>query len=243
MKPVKRFALNERGRDLAVGDCHGNFSKLGAALDSVKFDPTVDRLFSVGDLGDRGPESDQALEWLEKPWFHAVAGNHEDMAIRFPNGGIDTRNYIANGGAWNVANTPDVSRQFADAFSGLPIAMEVDTTAGRVGIVHAECPFPSWRDFVAALEHPGISKSMRDTVIDAAQWSRERITAMSHESVADVRAVIVGHTPVERMTSLGNTIYIDTGAWIVRENRPFTILDLETLRPVEQRSVGLWDER
>lgn len=71
---------------------------------------------------------------------------------------------------------------------------------------------------------------MRKAIIEAALWSRERITAMEHETVAGVRAIVVGHTPVERFTSLGNTLYIDTGA--VFRGRDFTILDAATLQPV-----------
>lgn len=83
---VARFARNPLGRDLIAGDVHGHFSRLAAALDAVAFDPVRDRLFSVGDLVDRGPESDHALDWLARPWFYAVSGNHEDMAIRWPRG-------------------------------------------------------------------------------------------------------------------------------------------------------------
>ena len=52
---IRRFPLNRRGRDLAVGDIHGYFALLQQALNRVGFDPVCDRLFSVGDLTDRGP--------------------------------------------------------------------------------------------------------------------------------------------------------------------------------------------
>ncbi|MBP5144082.1 metallophosphoesterase, partial [Pseudomonas chlororaphis] len=74
MNKIQRFEINTAGRDFAVGDIHGHFTKLQAALDAVQFDPTVDRLFSVGDLVDRGPESADVDTWLAKPWFHAVRG-------------------------------------------------------------------------------------------------------------------------------------------------------------------------
>ena len=61
-----------RGRDFAVSDIHGCFSHLSRSLKSIGSDASVDRLFSVGDLVDRGTESDQVLPWLnsvltEKP--------------------------------------------------------------------------------------------------------------------------------------------------------------------------------
>jgi serine/threonine protein phosphatase 1 len=64
---LQRFARNTQGRDFAVGDIHGCFSKLDAALCQVRFSPVHDRLFAVGDLVDRGPESAQVLEWLDQP--------------------------------------------------------------------------------------------------------------------------------------------------------------------------------
>lgn len=223
---VQRFERNTAGRDLIVGDIHGHFTKLQVALDAIGFDPARDRLFSVGDLVDRGPECDLALEWLALPWLHAVQGNHEEMAIRWPNGDMDPGNYMANGGGWNISNPPDVQRDFSEAFSALPIAMELDTVGGLVGIVHADCPFDSWTDFTASLDDQNTSKKMLKSIIDAAQWSRERITAMDDGVVAGVRAVFVGHTPMERSTTLGNVHFIDTMGW---RGRDFAIMDAATL--------------
>ena len=61
------YQTNALGRDFAVGDIHGSFSALQTALDTIEFNSEVDRLFSVGDLVDRGPESHHVLEWLDKP--------------------------------------------------------------------------------------------------------------------------------------------------------------------------------
>ncbi len=222
----KRYERNTDGRDLIVGDIHGHFTKLQAALDAVGFDPSRDRLFSVGDLVDRGPESDQALEWVAKPWFHAVRGNHEDMAIRWPAGNMDAALYAMNGGAWNVSNPPAAQREFSETFAALPLAIELETAAGLVGIVHADCPFGSWQEFAEVLETEELSGPLKRAVFEAAQWSRERITNRDESMVAGVRALVVGHTPMERKTVLGNVHYIDTMGWRGRE---FTILDAATL--------------
>ncbi|CAN7648166.1 metallophosphoesterase [Paraburkholderia terricola] len=235
MNPIKHFTRNGTGRSLVVGDIHGCFEKLSRALDAIEFDAAVDRLFSVGDLVDRGPASDQALEWLKLPWFHAVRGNHEQMAIDFARGELPAELYVRNGGGWNVGNPQHVRAEFADAFDALPIAIEVETVGGPVGIVHADCPLGRWQDMHAALTGPN-----GDAFREAMLWSRDRITHENRDNVEGVRAVIVGHTPLVRYSSLGNTIYIDTGAWIARESRQFTILDLETLRPVHQPAAGLW---
>src|SRR5690349_6471755 len=72
---------NSKGRDFIVGDLHGVYDLLDQALETVRFDTQCDRLFSVGDLMDRGPYSARALVFLQKPWFFAVAGNHEAMFV------------------------------------------------------------------------------------------------------------------------------------------------------------------
>lgn len=242
MTLVRRFERNTVGRDLLVGDIHGHFTRLQTALDSVGFEPARDRLFSVGDLVDRGPECDAALEWLTKPWFHAVRGNHEDMAIRWPNGNMDARNYVANGGGWNVSNPPDVQRDFAEAFASLPIAMELETAAGLIGVVHADCPFKTWQEFTEVLETDELSGALKRAIFEAALWSRDRVMAEAAiDGIAGVRAVVVGHTPVQRVTSLGNVIYIDTGGWFPEHRRDgrFTILDAETLS--EASAHRLWE--
>jgi serine/threonine protein phosphatase 1 len=221
----KHFHLNEGGRDFIVGDIHGCFTRLQAELDVIGFDPAVDRLFSVGDLVDRGPESHAALEWLDKPWFHAVRGNHEQMAVDHMGGMSDNRIYIGNGGAWFLGLHKTEQALYADAFGALPIAITLEVAGGLVGIVHAECPLNHWQDLIDALEG-----QRGDQYAMCCMWSRDRVTNGRDDDVQGVRAVVVGHTPMQNWTSMGNVIYIDTGAVF---GHGYTILDAATLRPVQ----------
>ena len=55
---------------------------LKRALSDLGFGAGRDRLFSVGDLIDRGPDSPRALEWLEDGRITgAVRGNHEQLMV------------------------------------------------------------------------------------------------------------------------------------------------------------------
>ncbi len=230
---VQRYALNPGGRDLIVGDVHGHFSRLRATLDRLGFDSAAgDRLFCVGDLVDRGPESEQALAWLELPWFHPVQGNHERMALHYAAGQEDEDEYATDGGGWNIRNTPARREEIARRLARMPIAIELETALGTVGIVHADCPTPAWSDFTAALESDATSDDAREVLIETAQWSRERCLGMCDDEVEGVRAVVVGHTTMTRWLRLGNVIHIDTGAWIGDTARDFLILDAATLQPV-----------
>ncbi len=225
---LQRFERNNQGRDIAVGDIHGCFSQLQAELVRIGFDPEVDRLFSVGDLVDRGPENEAVLHWLAKPWFHAVMGNHDDMAMRWPLGNMQGEIYRRNGGGWNMDQPRESQERIASAMAQLPVAIEVETEDGIVGIVHADCPYVSWHAFVDALQGKH-GKREADHVYDMAMWSRGRITEKNVSGVPDVRAVVVGHTPLTEAVALGNVLHIDTGAVFGRE---FTLLNLSTLEVV-----------
>lgn len=222
----QRIKRNTLGRDIIVGDVHGHFTKLRAALDSIRFDDKAgDRLFFVGDLVDRGPESEMACDWLGLDYTYAVRGNHDQWAIDHAYGRCDREIYLANGGAWSIGLTPAEQREIASTFEALPIAIELETASGLVGIVHAECPFSAFAEIEPELEAPGMRAT---TVADTILWSRCRIGQRLENPVNDVRAVVVGHTPVKAITTVGNHIYIDTGAWRGGE---FTLLNAATLQP------------
>jgi hypothetical protein len=62
-----------------VGDLHGQFQALQALLKHVAF-ASGDRLLSVGDLGDRGPQSKEVFDFFRQtPDVYAVKGNHDEM--------------------------------------------------------------------------------------------------------------------------------------------------------------------
>lgn len=213
---------NELGRDFAVGDVHGCFTRLQDSLGRMGFDASRDRLFSVGDLVDRGPESEAALDWLAQPWFYAVQGNHEDYAVRHVRTGqVDVVNWRGYGGGWFLDLPADRQQVYAEAFGQLPIAIEVDTSAGPVGLLHADCPVLFWPRLESALQ----DRYKRTSA--TCQWSRERLRQLDRTGVLGVRAVVAGHTPVAAPLALGNVYHIDTEGW---KDGYFTFLDLATLQ-------------
>ena len=232
MSLLASYPINEQGRDFAVGDIHGHFSVLKAGLRAIGFDGNRDRLFSVGDLVDRGPESALAARWLEQPWFHAIRGNHEAMACDAITGDDDAADmHLSNGGEW-LAEMPEAERQsLIGKLLKLPLAMEVATAEGTVGVVHADLPFDDWQAFAKAVRSGQLSERDRDMCL----WSIARHARGYAQPVANVRAVVHGHITVPRMEVLGNTYFIDTH----HSSRPagqqghFTFLELGTLQAHE----------
>lgn len=198
MNEVKHFELNTKGNDYCVGDIHGCFDRLQQQLDEMGFNPEVDRLFSVGDLVDRGPDSEASVEWLAKPWFHAIAGNHEQMAIDAAKGLVDWEIYEYNGGKWFKELHDSVRQYYAEQFRKLPLAIEVETKDGIVGIVHGDAP-PDWN-------------MIREFHNHWLLWGRQRFQRKNTTDVANIIRVYCGHTPVKTVTQYGNVFFIDTGA-------------------------------
>ncbi|MGB1110338.1 MAG: metallophosphoesterase [Gammaproteobacteria bacterium] len=208
---IARFEINRQGRDFVVGDIHGEFVALNAAMEKQGFDPEKDRLFSVGDLIDRGQHSIAALDWLAEPWFFAVLGNHEQMAIDGWNDEKSLRWWTKkNGGGWWLDVDTVTQKRFVDTFRDLPLVMEIDTTYGKVGIVHADVPpGVNWGEFTRGLE-------MGDTSLrQHALWARTRLTQADNKAktpVHGITRVYCGHTPLRNPTQMGNVFFIDTGA-------------------------------
>lgn len=154
--PVQTFEPNEVGRDFVIGDLHGSLSCFEKMLEGIQFDKTKDRMFSVGDLVDRGPESLQCLELIREPWFHCVLSNHEQMMLEAFDGGYMGQYWVQNGGGWGNAaleewNTlthhvtvlPDSARLFEllPLVRELPFLITVKMPKGhKFHIIHAELP-------------------------------------------------------------------------------------------------------
>lgn len=216
-----RFGRNTRGRDFAVGDIHGCFSKLDTALRNVRFSAERDRLFAVGDLVDRGPESALVLEWLAQPWFHSVCGNHDLMTWRRALGDpLPDIDHAAHGGRWLDSLGELMQQRIAQSLRELPLAIEVDTANGPVGIIHADFPYDDWQ----AVYERQFSAEDEDTCL----WSIDRYRTGYKQPVRSVRAIVHGHMTVSKMAQLGNVFFIDTGGW--RDGGKFTLLNLQTLK-------------
>jgi serine/threonine protein phosphatase 1 len=200
-KSVLRLEKNKSGRDFVCGDIHGCFDDLESDLKKIRFNKTFDRLFSVGDLIDRGPRSELATYYITRHWFYPVMGNHENLFLMghldIPNRGKYIEAHIKNGGYWAYKMEPDKGNALLEAIDNLPLIIQVDD----VIIVHAALPA------VKGLEE---IENNPANFIDVALWHRYDYPPVL---IPGIRMVYVGHTIVKEPIRHGKTMNVDTGAY------------------------------
>lgn len=231
---VKYLFKNKKGRDFVCGDLHGCFSLLDEQLDKVDFNPKLDRLFSVGDIIDRGSDSEKALHYLKQNWFYSIRGNHEQMLLDWcsePIAGYRSdafRFHMHNGGIWiadylgvhiqqladdilldsPITQTYPALNLWVDALKKLPFAIEIKSDQKKIGLVHAEIPDSvKWSSLEAELNKTSVLYS----VLYSRKYIRSRKAKKYH--ISGVDEIYCGHTIVEAPQKIANINYIDTGAY------------------------------
>lgn len=209
-----------RGRDFFVGDIHGAFTLLAAALNQLRFDPKVDRLICAGDLVDRGDRSSAVLDFLPEDWLYSIRGNHEQMLLDgyepTPQNYFWKRQSQKHGGGWFLHEPVAQQRRILAAFRALPLVIEIPTPHGLVGIVHGEVPVGmDWSEFTRRIEQLDLD------VCDSACWGRDRIQDKIHDAVPGVWRIFAGHSiRVARPRWQGNICYGDTGGNVAWDRGP-----------------------
>lgn len=205
---LKTFGPNRKGRDFAIGDLHGMYDLLFSTLENANFDFERDRCFSVGDLIDRGPKSEQCLSLINEPWFHPVCGNHEDTlrtVARKPESSAILADWVLNGGRWHIKISTKKMLEYANLVDTLPYVIHVELESGQtVALCHAEYTLPRW-----APEE--IEKNPE--LVQSLMWSRKKVQNRDDTIIEGIDHIICGHTIVDEPLTLGNTHFIDTGAF------------------------------
>ena len=121
----------------AIGDIQGCYAPLARMLDRIAFDPAADRLWIVGDLVNRGPESLQVLRFLRDLGDAAsiVLGNH-DLYLLMVAAGFKRRD--SDDTLFQVLEAPDRD-ELIDWLACLPLIK----VHGEHVLVHAGL-LPGW---------------------------------------------------------------------------------------------------
>lgn len=231
------LAANTLGRDFIIGDLHGCIHLLHEKMDAVRFDTRVDRVISVGDLVDRGPDSLKTLRLIKEPWFKYVPGNHEEMLLTWL--GLRASDYhrpsdfLYNGGDWvgylSSDEIKELRLELAPRLLNAPRVMRVQDSQRPYCVVHAERV--AYGPKLPLLTDAELSERIVDEMGTPLTWGRRLIreaasSHATHGALAVLEGVTLTQSPVEPgvcLTYVGHTIlrtpvmhrshvYVDRGA-------------------------------
>lgn len=82
-------------RTFIIGDIHGCYDELASLVEKFNPDPG-DSIFSVGDVINRGPDSDKCVRFIKENNIRTVMGNHEHWYVKnwpFENNSVESFNF------------------------------------------------------------------------------------------------------------------------------------------------------
>jgi bis(5'-nucleosyl)-tetraphosphatase (symmetrical) len=151
----------------AVGDIQGCYSELRQLLDRIGFDPTADRLWSVGDLVNRGPDSLSVLRWFKALGDRAVVvlGNHDLHLLALAAG---NEKHAKKSTLDDVLSAPDREelldwlrhrpvmhvddkKRFTMIHAGLPLQWDLAQARACAAELETELRGPGYPDFLHAM--------------------------------------------------------------------------------------------
>lgn len=211
MTDYKQLTIPDDTRVFVVGDLHGCYTKLINKLKEIDFDFEHDLLISVGDLVDRSNENIECIKLLDKKWFKAIKGNHEDFCIQ---GNSDDRIAYShkapnNGGSWFYEQDEIERSCIVEVFKQLPILLEVEYKGKKFGFVHADVPIYDWDILVQNVVGNKIINGR--SVQEYCLWSRN-IVYKDTINIKNIDRVFLGHTVLNKIKNVGNCTFLDTGA-------------------------------
>lgn len=211
---LQRLEDNTSGRDFVVGDLHGSLDAFRKGLQALNFDPLVDRMFSVGDLVDRGTRSQETAELVYETWFYAVLGNHEQMMI---DSLVHSDRYShmmwqENGGHWYYSSSAVHIKMLAEDLESLPLVYVVGKGPTRFHVVHAQLAKREYGQYV----------DITNEIVDQWNFSIQDETAMTWGrslaagnrmmfNASGLSPTYVGHTPMDKVLVNHNHVHLDSG--------------------------------
>lgn len=234
----KKLIVPDEQELYILGDIHGDYDAFKAMLKLIGAQPN-DYIISTGDLIDRGAGIAPLLfDFLHKPNYHAVIGNHEEMMIHVDKPyNRDLWLHMGNGGdktleqlGWEGVKyfTEKILKKF-------PLILEIHHRNKVFGVIHAGVPLfyentKTWKDIItlAKKDEDYRNQLLEDRdLIRRLQRMRQGTTQEQQEALNQFEAiqgidyVIHGHTGVVEPFIHHNMIWLDT----MFLARTFTVLN------------------
>jgi len=178
---------------------------LFSLLENESFDFDLDRLFALGDIIDRGDNSEGCVALLNEKWFFSVLGNHEAMFLEQ----YETNDFtwlgpnIGNQWIAKWADDKGQLKQWAHAIQHkMPLTITLDYHGFTIGLVHAKAP-ELWP--IRAEKRVSLAQHNEEIWDRTEFYNRTELTPYR-----GIDIVLMGHNPVKKITLNGNRIWLDT---------------------------------
>ena len=187
-----------------IGDVHGCLKEFLELLKKLPAD--IEQIYTVGDLIDRGPDSDKVVQECIDRGIICVKGNHEDMFIDYigergqydpgifeMNGGIATLESYSNGD-----KVVDIPRNHLEFMINMPFYIETD-------------------DFI--LSHAGVASFLEIGFRDNSERSQHKLMWDRTSKAKNLNKLqVYGHTPTNEVSFLKKWNTLDEKHEIVGVN-------------------------
>jgi serine/threonine protein phosphatase 1 len=206
----------------AIGDIHGRDDLFAQLLDRIDADRAAHPheqsiLILLGDLVDRGPDSDKVVERAMSlstrfDRVHHLIGNHEECMLAALTGDVRALRYFSRiGGDATIRSYLRDDTLYSDAsFEELAVIFPRNVPDAHVEFLKRGEDLIRYGDyaFVHAGVRPGVPLDSQKP--SDLRWIREDFLSVS----SDFGALVVhGHTISEQVEMRSNRIGIDTGAY------------------------------
>lgn len=188
-------------RTIVIGDVHGCAEEFEALLRTLKLKPK-DRVFQVGDLVNRGPNSHRAIKLAKEYNVRCVLGNHEVRLLK-----AKKQNSITGLKSYDHRTMKQLTKADWNFLKKMP--PYIHKPKRKIIIVHAGfLPEPAWHK-------QDIDTITQIRVVDTDGNAAKRDTAPDKPSWAEhwngTHFVVYGHAARREVFKRPGSIGIDTG--------------------------------
>ena len=190
-------------RTFVIGDIHGCAATLRRLVEHLLRPLPTDRIYLLGDLIDRGPDSKGVLDFIFELRERdlsvvSIRGNHEEMCLLAGDDHYYLNLWAANGGLATLASFQadgpgDIPHLYREFLGSLPLYILLD-------------------DFV--IVHAGLNFDMPHPFDDTSAMLWTRSTSVDRQRIGG-RRLICGHTPVSldrlKASLTSSKIMLDNG--------------------------------
>lgn len=166
-------------RRLFIGDVHGHYDGLMLLLEAIAPN-SEDRIYFLGDLIDRGPQSDMVVNFVRQNSYFCLLGNHEQMLLDVLSDGqvygpaLQAWLYSGGHSTVNSYGEAGIPPEHIEWMRTLPTYLDL----GDIWLVHAGV-------------HPQMPLEKQNA--DQFCWIREEFHSMTQPYFPD-KLIITGHT-------------------------------------------------